>query len=999
MTEKACTQLFGVRWQGSNRGKALFCAALSALSYGLQRCLAGAICFAGFLLPAETVTWTLTNHAGHYSNELVRLKVILKPPFDANRLVVTEDGLEVPAQVEIRKGTRTAVDEGDVWVCTSIAGKASHEYVVTTGATPRKFPPLVQMERQGADVVLDNGLVAVKIPFLSAAAEAPGPITALRRADGPWLGGSSWKTDLQPARFTAETVGDGTLFAKIKLRYEFVAGRGLREAGTTAPFAEFFISLAPGQPLVAIEESHAMNEGDAWLFETTRGWNTKRALFAHSARPPTEGDLKPCRVLPDNTLMFLQPRWTQSTNHQWFFAAADEVALVGAIVARAGRWDWPFDNVIAVQGRLAGDAATLVCPTFKGRRYFWLMAGPRGLAASVPELVKRVAIQPLDKLANEYLLDWPGLAPGGFQGFFWLDNAINPTDGIRRQGGSLIQKYRGGSVTPDRGLLARFQIFLDPDAYGYYWNHWGPINPNFATDLLRVPIGMVGGLKGHPDFKRFAKMAEAALRMDLDFAVTLPGGAGQECPGYTAHALTRWLEEADLCKDQLGFDSREWPRFKAAASFLLHTSPPLGGGKRGILPIGDTHPPGPDVLALAETCGVRESIADFTTEELPGFGAIFRSHSGQPEENFLSFKAGPNRGHYHGDQLSFHYCGNGRRLAIDHMCSYAPRADQEHLHNRLAFSAGDWEFANLDGYERLIAFRTSPEVDVAVGQVESWRLRRQPRTPQETTWNYRGPYQALSEPLTYRRTVAFVKHRSPQSQANGPLDYFVILDQVWGPPVKATYCLHVESPECQADGPFFRFGAMTLFCAEPQKFQFERFDWSFKKPSKADDGYGESTCGVRLHHPLAVAAVASPVKAPPPNAISGAHGLTTAAPGRTLAQTSSKPEVRFVTVLYPARNAPRMEAMANGVRVSFAGGLADEVVFSDLQTDPGAPLVTLRRSERVVTALKSGDLDLNRSQGDVGLFIPECGYDFGPIPDWLIRQRDGKLSDVRLNPK
>jgi hypothetical protein len=32
-------------------------------------------------------------------------------------------------------------------------------------------------------------------------------------------------------------------------------------------------------------------------------------------------------------------------------------------------------------------------------------------------------------------------------------------------------------------------------------------------------------------------------------------------------------------------------------------------------------------------------------------------------------------------------------------------------------------------------------------------------------------------------------------------------------------------------------------------------------------------------------------------------------------------------------------------------------------------------------------LDLNRLQGDIGLFVPDAGYPFGGIPDWLVRQR------------
>jgi hypothetical protein len=39
--------------------------------------------------------------------------------------------------------------------------------------------------------------------------------------------------------------------------------------------------------------------------------------------------------------------------------------------------------------------------------------------------------------------------------------------------------------------------------------------------------------------------------------------------------------------------------------------------------------------------------------------------------------------------------------------------------------------------------------------------------------------------------------------------------------------------------------------------------------------------------------------------------------------------------------------------------------------------------------LTVGSIDLDCSQGDVGLFVPDAGYPFGVIPDWLIRQRCG----------
>ena len=37
--------------------------------------------------------------------------------------------------------------------------------------------------------------------------------------------------------------------------------------------------------------------------------------------------------------------------------------------------------------------------------------------------------------------------------------------------------------------------------------------------------------------------------------------------------------------------------------------------------------------------------------------------------------------------------------------------------------------------------------------------------------------------------------------------------------------------------------------------------------------------------------------------------------------------------------------------------------------------------------LWGADVDTDRFQGEVGLFVPDTGYPFGRIPDWLIRQR------------
>jgi hypothetical protein len=803
---------------------------------------------------------------------------------------------------------------------------------------------------------LTNGLVTLTVR----ARDGGGPVVSLQtKGHKAKRTESRWITDLKLKNVKTERIGNGPLFAKLRVRYEFKPVEGIDE-----PFAEMVFTLWRGRPHVLIDESHRMQEGDGWWWGLAKGWGVKHGLRRRWFKAPFSpaGGLEETELKPNdrlgNTLMNLQPRWTQAFDEGWFFGATDGEKVLGALVLRAGKWVWPHENLLQVRVDKSGKTAALFAPTTRGRRYWALVAGPVELVSTTEEphpsrknktrkvdhlkdLAVNLGMRPLDKLTHEYILEWPGLEPGGFRGRDFYRNSMNPTGPIRGEGRGAVREAKKDSFKPSRKNLSYVQVMFDPDAYGSYWDYWSPINPNFYTDFVRIPIAKTATLKDHPRFEVFRKMAEDTFRTDVFHSVTLPGGAGQECPGYTAHAMKSWKALAPIARKHLGFDPMKWPRMKAAASFLLHTSQPLGGGKRRILPLGDTHPTGPDVIKLAKEFGAWEDVRTFRTEELPGFGVVFRSHPGTDRENFLAFKSGPNRGHNHGDQLSFHYCAEGRQAAIDHMCSYSPRADQEHMHNRVAFSAGDFKYANMDGYERVLAFKTSKDVDVAVGQVSSSRLRKQPKVPQDVKWDPVGPYLRFDKPLTYRRTIVMMK--DPAGKAK---DYFVVRDQHWGPTVTATYCLHVLTGKLDRKGNRVNFGNMTLFLASPEKPDYERFDWSYNKGK----GFGEKTLGVRY-------------------SVKGEH-------------------TQFISVLYPGGHAPRMEAIPNGVRVKFADGSVDEIAFGDEpKGSESAPLVIVKRGGNSRTLLTAGDLDYRRSQGKIGLFVPDCGYDFGPIPDWLREQR------------
>jgi len=891
---------------------------------------------------------TLINPTGGDRAEVTLLPGISAKGTQPGAVAVQCEGKSIPAQAGEIDG------QAGVWVWAEIPSGHAQQYEVGNGSPLKQS--LVSVKKEGDALVLQSDLCGVRVPAASSGDEPPPPVLSVL-SGGKWVGAGEWRSPRKLKRFSAEVVTEGPLFATVKLRYEFEGMAGLYQ--NVPSFADVLVIVYAGERHAEIRERHEMSRGDYWAFDAAAGWGPRHAIcIPHSGGfgrpdlgPWPPNSLKTGQTRMGNTLLNLMPRWTQAYDEGWFFAAHDGKNAVGAMVVRAGDWHWPHNNMIQAKVKETGDYAGLLCPTWRGRRVWFLCAGPSDTWAGAEErggaksYVTRHAFQPLTKLNNEYELTWPGLDGltknvGGFSGQDFFSSGMNPTGGIRGAGRAAVRSAgRQGNLSE----LTRVQVLFDNDAYGSYWNYWSPENPNFYTDYIRVPVALTTQLKKHPDFKEYAKLAEQKFRADLYHSVTLPGGAGQECPGYTSHAMHAWQDLAPICKEHLGFDATRWPRFKAGASFLLHVSQPIGGGQRRCHPGGDTHPLGPDVNALANEFGVKEDLGKFVSEELPGFGAVLRNKPGTGEETYFAFKSGPNRGHFHGDQLSFHYCANSKPLVIDHMCSYSPRAGGEHMHNRIAFHTDKAPFANMDGYERLIAIKTSPEVDIAMGQVESERLRFTEAYPPEG-WDVDLPQETFETPLVYRRTVVLVKATDVKGLGE---DYFVIRDQFAGPTVKATYCLHVLSDRIDQKENTFTFDRLTLFAAKPQQFQFSRHDWSHERKDKKSGAVyiREATIGPRL----------------------------------TIAGDSGE----FITVLYPSTKPPAMEAIEGGVSVGddeivFAGGI-DEAADEDY--------VTVRRGGSELAGLSGREIDLDRFQGEVGLFVPDAGYPFGEIPDWLIKQR------------
>ncbi|MGD0896533.1 MAG: hypothetical protein ABR915_01775, partial [Thermoguttaceae bacterium] len=768
----------------------------------------------------------------------------------------------------------------------------------------------------------------------------------------------------------------------------------------------------------------------------------------------------------------------------------DGVNAVGAMPCRAGKWLWPYDGMIEIKVKPSADYAGLRCPAWRGKRYWYLVVGREDTWADKPkcsEYVVRHSFEALDKLHQDYLLDWPGLAPPLGKDGKPVATPQEYSSGAGRFGRRSRPLFGWGSVAggtiagDDHPIVAliRAQVYLDPDTFGNYWLYFSPENPNFATQWWGPAFTEAAKCKDHPRFKDLAKLIEMKLREDYYHSITVPGGAGQECPGYMS--IGAWTQRAKFCQEHFGFDAAQWPQFKEAGRFHLHVGFPLPDGTRHCHPGGDTHPPGPDVAEVHKWFGVDEDPATFKTEELPGFGVVFRNRPCTPRETYFAFKSGPNRGHYHGDQLSFHYCANGRPVAVDHHCSYAPRAGQEHMHNRVAFHTDELPWANMDGYERVIALKTSDQVDAAIGQVESERLRVTTKFPPET-WDTELPQVRFDTPLKYRRTVVLLK--------SGDQDCFVIRDQHAGPEVHATYCLHVLGDRCERKDNVFDFDCVRLFVVKPAVFDVSRHDWEHEYGGK------EATKGLRLtakgaDKEFVTVVIPKPVKRCDVATFVLKDAFVDKVRDEATKRTSVRPIDLTVSVawkdgrlatqhVYVKEAAARKERVVflgtieaaggdgdvlrlktEGVRGRFqkdrvkldyqlrlkregdaytgtySGAMATEPAINDgqrsgelsgtlrrdafpptpayddawqpppvaatpggvsigsttvvfaggLDNEPGTACVAVKRGGEVLLALTGQDIDMDRSQGEIGLFVPDAGYPFGVIPDWLLRQR------------
>ncbi|MEX2386730.1 MAG: hypothetical protein WD534_02545 [Phycisphaeraceae bacterium] len=413
----------------------------------------------------------------------------------------------------------------------------------------------------------------------------------------------------------------------------------------------------------------------------------------------------------------------------------------------------------------------------------------------------------------------------------YQDDFLNPTTYTRRMMGGWPP---ADLVTDGRPLggawdAATGYIFTDLDHWPGYQQGWHPGNPNFHTDKYMVAIYAGAAMQDHPHAQDWLDFGWDNFQDDIDRVFLRPHGVGYECPGYSLYSLGLQLRIARVFHN-IGYGNpvAEDDRFRQRARWHRNLITPHDRrlGIRHQAPIGDTHRWGDkegrafgilarfyrdaDPQLASQLMGIWQMYrdqgmtgdlyhdlieVDQTIEPTPadqldwasaayyGFGTIMRSRFGDDHETFVTFKAGPMRGHYHNDELTYHFYGAGEPLSLDYNTSYSPRGDHAALHNSVTFGAvseythsGDDEavpaMEQIHGAARVGAFVSTDVADVTVAERSADSVELRPIYPTQAMYQYPYPTREV-ETIHHRRFLAMIKHDEDAKLH----DYLVVRDE------------------------------------------------------------------------------------------------------------------------------------------------------------------------------------------------------------------------------
>jgi hypothetical protein len=477
-----------------------------------------------------------------------------------------------------------------------------------------------------------------------------------------------------------------------------------------------------------------------------------------------------------------------------------------------------------------------------GQRAYAICVGPRRMFTNLNNLVRRHTDWTLVAQNSKYILDWDrGGEPKDmrlpsaelFLNRRYQDDFLNPTSRATRDLKQLAEARRQVGKGPIGGPInaALGYIFVDPDHWPGWHNGWLPGNPNFHTDKYMGAVFAASAFPEHPHSHEWLEYGWLNFQEDMGKVLLPPDGVGFECPGYAGYALSLQLNVMRELRDNGKEEALNIPLVLKSGRWHRHLTTPYDVRlhRRHAAPIGDTHRwdsglgdgfgklaylyQKKDPAFAAEMLGTEklllESGADskvssekwldgakihvapmdpakmeWGSHAFRGFGTISRNNFGTNRETFLSIKAGETYGHYHNDDLSYHFYADGVPISLDYNCGYTPRGDHAALHNTLTFGREGTVRNNQSGQNvpaleearnrgEVLAFATSPIADVTVTERVSRQLTMYPFLPEHAEFQREYPQREV-EPITHRRTFVLMKQPANSKVS----DYLVVFDRV-----------------------------------------------------------------------------------------------------------------------------------------------------------------------------------------------------------------------------
>ncbi|MCC5829748.1 MAG: heparinase II/III family protein [Phycisphaeraceae bacterium] len=584
--------------------------------------------------------------------------------------------------------------------------------------------------------------------------------------------------------------------------------------------------------------------------------------------------------------------------------------------------------------------------------------------------------------------------PDQWIGRRYQDDFLNPTTFTRR----MMSGWPPADLTAEGRPMggpwdaATGYIFSDLNHWPGYESGWHPGNPNFHTDKYMVALYAGAAMQDHPHAKDWIKFGWENFKDDVDRVFLEPDGVGFECPGYSLYSLSLQVRIARVFRN-IGYGNpvADDDRFRKRMIWhrKLLTPHDIRLGIRHQAPIGDTHRWGDSegrvfgaVAAFyaedhpkiaSELMGIwdlyrRQGMGtnlfhelvelepgiepmpladmDWSSQSFHGFGSIMRSRFGTDRETFVSFKAGPMRGHYHNDELTYHFYGAGEPLSLDYNCGYSPRGDHAALHNSVTFGRIS-EYTHRDAEEavpameqihgagRMGAFVSTDVADLVVAERQSGSLELRPIYPTQAMFHYPYPRRGV-ETIHHRRFLALVKH-----DEDSPLqDYLVVRDETIGDQPQQLN-IHLLVRDLKREGNLVRGRGQwntdaLVYFADARETDYVEGRW-FYGGGRVNDELEITSEMIRQTDGRALI---------PPE---GFEGQWRVGEYQKWVRLDTEPGTPMLWVLYPVRRGeaePEFQTLADGrgVRISL-GGVTDEIFLNtDAQELPGQAV--LRRNGR-----------------------------------------------------